>query len=316
MKEFYKKITTHGIRRRLFTLTAVGILIYSSNAHAVIVVASQEQAPKYAVAARFSFFVATNSGSVNAFPKIKILFTTFRVWGGRPGDPADYMIETNIYSSRWTYHDYAYPARGLEGVETYDEASIRIATHDVNGQTGCKTFAPAVFPRQSYNVDGIPGLYKTDMMCQANLNGQTGTVEISRGPIITDKSGWKHDSALPDDVIFRQWNVAVTFNGKRHDMAIALPAEHSRYLCYNEMPSISTEFMGNNGAFSVYYWGFEYLRERSDHWEPVAAWTVICAGTLPGSTPAGARVVRWRGRYVLEISNTAYLSKGVRFLIP
>lgn len=207
-------------------------------------------------------------------------------------------------------------------METYDHASLRVAIPDyiLEGKTGCKTFSPEVFPRQTYEIDYIRGLFKTDMMSQIDLNGASGLVEIERGPIVSDRAGWKCSEDLPAGAEFRQWNVQVTIAGRvRYGMAFAVPDANGRYLYPFEMPSFTTEFFANTGLFQVFYWEFACQKEAQSTWRTMSQWKVLRDDGLPGR-PYGVRVAQVGGRSVLELSNTGgsppYLPLNTVFDLP
>lgn len=279
--------------------------------------------PSNVVKLRFRFSVGQNEGSINASPKIKLILGTIRVWGGSGGPT--YILEANLYTSKWQYEDPACPPpgppAGLQGEEVYDQASLRMAIPDYvgEGKTGCRTFSPEMFPRQTYEIDYIQGLFKTDMMSQTNLNGECGLVEIERGPLVSDKSGWKCSQDLSAGTEFRQWDVHVTIGGVRHAMAFAVPNENGRYLYPLEMPSLTTEFFANIGLFQVFYWEFAYQREGETNWSAMPRWKLRRDDGLSGR-PYGVRVVQIGSRNVLEVSNTGgsppYIGLNTVFDLP
>jgi hypothetical protein len=274
------------------------------------------------VKVRYRFAIGLNRDNDEQPLKIKLILGTFRVWGNVG---TTYILETNYYTSRWTYDDHTCPPPGppigIIGEETFDESSIRIAIPDYvgEGKTGSKTFSVSEFPRQTYEIDYINGLFKTDMMYQSNMNDTSGLVEIERGELITDKTGWKCGEDLAIETDFRQWNVFVTVGGISHSMAFAVPNEHGSYFFPWEMPSFTSEFFAFDGLFQVFFWEFSYQREATENWVPMQRWKVQRDDQLPGRIN-GVRVVDFGGKQVLEMSNVGgpipYLPKDTEFFLP
>jgi hypothetical protein len=276
-----------------------------------------------AIGVRYRVRYQTNAGSVNDFPKIKLILGTHRLY--RPGSATTYIIETNSYTSRWTYSDPTCFAActaggcGIAGTETYDQASLRPAIPDYVGlgRVGAKTFSASMFPRQTYQID-FTGPVKTDLMAQANLNQKEAQVILVRGPVITDKTGWKCSGSL-DSATYREWDAAVIIDGVTHLMAFAVPDADARYLIPGEIASFTSEFFANPGAFAVYVWDIGILPESDQRWRNVRQWQVFRVDT-PAPTTYGARVAASAGHSVIEISNTAgsgaYLPLGTVFDVP
>jgi len=225
-------------------------------------------APTDGIGMRFRFYVADNESE-----SLKLIFADSRLRGPQPDT---YLLEYNIYDNGLRYDDWVYTTWPLQGTYAQQEASLRVAVPDYigEGKTGAKTFDPLMFPRQTYEIDGIDGLWKTDLITQTDLNQIEGSVMMTRGDIITDLSGWRADgSYLPLDA-YRQWNVAVAFGPQTYNMAFALPDANARWLAPWEPLTFFSEFLHGDGLFRVNYWDFGIMREGSGEWESINKWRV------------------------------------------
>jgi hypothetical protein len=246
------------------------------------------------VGARYKFRIDANSS-----PTIKIAFGWHRFYG--PGSET-YLLETNLYSDAFRYTDHVCTTWPLQGQYLSAQGSLRVAVPDYNlhGRTGAQTVDPIMFPRQTYEIDGIDGLWKTDMISQLNINGLDGSVAITRGPIVTDKTGWKCDGTLGGSV-YRQWDVLVTIDGAPFSMRFALPDNEARYFYPWEIFSFGTEFFKQPGAIKVFLWDFEIQQENQTYWRPLTRWQVTRQDDSINED--GVRLATYNGKRVIEFSN-------------
>ncbi len=263
-----------------------------------------------AVKAHYHFKVVANQS-----PGGKILFGSNRFYGT---GPETYLTENNFYSNGLLYADEVCTSWPLEGMPTFAVTTLRVAVPDYNlhGKTGARTFAPADFPRQSYNIDTATGAPKTDMISQFDLTGREGTVEISRGDIVTDHTGWKCSGPL-DASVYRQWNVVVTVDGVSYPVAFALPDDGAHYFTPYEILNFYTEFFQHPGLFKVHFWKLEVQRENSTTWIPLRWFRVH--NDAPTNTEWGVRITTDDGIRVLEVSNDApadFFGDGATFMLP
>jgi len=224
--------------------------------------------PTDGIGIRFQFYVADNDSE-----GLKLIFADSRLRGPQPDT---YLLEYNIYSSGLLYDDWIYTTWPMQGTYTQKQASLRVAVPDYigAGKTGVKTFDPTMFPRQTYEIDGIEGLWKTDLITQTDMNQIMGSVLMTRGDIITDLSGWRADgSYLPTDT-YRQWNVSVDFGKQSYNMAFAFPNANAQWLASWEPLTFFSEFLHEDGLFRVNYWDFGIMREGTGEWEPINKWRV------------------------------------------
>jgi hypothetical protein len=252
--------------------------------------------PQDVTGLRYVFHAADN---IQAGLDLKILFGFMRLY--TPGAIHTYLLESNLYARGLLYSDPTCTTWPLLGALVGSETSLRLAVPDFVGlgKTGAKTFAPVVFPRQSYLIDGLP-IPKTDAISQMNFNQTTTEVVIARGGLVSDKTGWKCVGSLDADT-YRQWDASATVGSTTYNVAFALPDGNARYITSNELFGFRTEFYLFPGLFKVYLWGFEIMRESTGSWEPLTEW--IVDDHCGDASAYGVRLANFEGRTVMEISN-------------
>jgi hypothetical protein len=256
------------------------------------------------VGLRYRFHVATNQQPGIG---LKIIFGFLRLFGSAP---ETYLLENNLYTTGLLYSDHTCTFWPLLGTLTLNEASLRMAVPDYVqlGDTGAKTFDSATFPRQSYNIDGGP-IEKTDMISQLNFNQITAQIEIARGELVADKSGWKCSGNL-DSSSYRQWDATVSLSSTDYWLAYALPDANAKYLLPFEFINFRTEFFLDAGDFQVYVWDFQILREGSQTWIPHNRF--IIGDHCGDLSQYGARHADFDGARVIEISNVHPRAQRIR----
>lgn len=251
--------------------------------------------PQDGVGVRFKFYVADNNSN-----HLKILFSDSRLCGSQLDT---YLLEYNLYDEGLRFDDWVYTTWPMQGTHVSGESSLRVAVPDyvAAGKTGAKTYSPEMFPRQTYEIDGIVGLWKTDLISQTNMNRQECRVTMIRGDLVTDLSGWRPDGTdLPADT-YRQWSVTVEFGQATYEIAFALPDGNASYLDPWETLIFFTEFLHTSGLLRVYFWDFQLMRESSGIWEHMYRWRV---SHHDGSLNSfGIRKASHNGKAVIEISN-------------
>ena len=259
---------------RVLALLMLGISVFSLAVHANTYGLTgirpdwSGTAPADGIGIRFRFFVADNESQ-----SLKIMFSDSRLCGTHPNT---YLLEYNVYDMGLRYEDWAYTTWPMQGTHVAQEASLRVAIPDYvgEGRTGAHTSCPNMFPRQTYEIDGIDGLWKTDLISQANMNATECSVEMTRGDIVSDLSDWRADGDNLPTGTYRQWNVKVEFDQQTYDMAFAIPDESGRHLCSWETLIFFTEFLHGQGLLRVYFWDFAIKREGSGSWEALHKWRV------------------------------------------
>jgi cysteine-rich repeat protein len=237
-----------------------------------------------------------------------------------------YLLESNLYSKGLTYSDPVCTIWPMTGSEL-SGASLRMAVPDYVGQgkTGAKTSAPAMFPRQTYFIDGRSG-WKTDLISQLSLDGTEGTVEIRRGALVTDTTGWSKTqppascTGTLDTTLYREWNATVTIGANAYGMTFALPDTNARYLLGSEFFNAYSEFLNSSsGVFQVYYWNVDVLQGSSPTWQRLSPFRVTGYDCSTGAICPnyGVRAVTFGQQRVIEMSNAggqpAYLAAGSAF---
>lgn len=262
-------------------------------------------APTDGVGIRFRFNVSENESE-----HLKLIFGSSSLRG--PGSDT-YLVEYNIYDRGLYYNDGTQTTWPLLGSYVYQQASLRVAVPDymLKGKTGTRTFDPVMFPRQTYEIDGIDGLWKTDLMSQTDMNQTEGNVILTRGELVTDLTNWRTDGTdLPAD-IYRQWNIAVSFGGVTYDMAFVFPDANAKWLSSWQPMAFYSEFLHSAGLFKVNYWDFGLLREGASDWESINKWRV---SHHDGSTEDfGVALSSYGGSPAIEFGNdpsSNYLPTG------
>ncbi len=285
------------------TLTVTGLVAFGQAAHAqcngnmgVRAYFAPGTGPSDITGLRYAFHAAEN---IQAGLDLKILFGFSRLY--TPGAIDTYLLESNLYTRGLRYSDPICTTWPLLGTLVGSETSLRLAVPDYVGlgKTGAKTFAPFVFPRQSYLIDGLP-IPKTDAISQMDLGQTTTEVVITRGDLVSDKTGWKCAGSLDADT-YLQWDASVNVGATAYHVAFALPEGNARYITSGELIGFRTEFFLFSGLFKVYLWDFEFMRESTGSWEPLNEW--IVDDHCGDASAYGVRIANFEGRTVLEISN-------------
>ena len=247
------------------------------------------------VGARYKFELRQNES-----PFIIIVFG----WNRLNGESAEtYLIENNVYADGLTYPNGVCTTWPLLGQYLPATGSLRSAVPDYNrhGWVGARTLSPGMFPRQSYLIDGIDGLWKTDMISQANLNNVECAVEIQRGGMVTNRNDWKCSGLLDTNVVFREWSVVNSFAGANYTNLYAFPETNARFITPHEVLGFGSEFLWREQKFKLLLWDLELLRENEVHWRSVNRWRVTRQDAAP--VAYGTRVTKDSGRQVIEMSN-------------
>ena len=254
------------------------------------------------VGARFRFVVTENSS-----PGIKILFMAHGMVGA-----LNYFIETNVYSQ--TVRGYAsgactnaYPGPGIrsEGV-----ASFRPSIADYHLQlgntsartTGLRTLDPINYPQQTYIIDNIANLWKSDAISQANLNGVEVLVTIERGDTTSNTGPYASCAPAYQGTLYRKWLATVQGNAITSVVEFIVPEQNGRYLSRNQFFNLYTEFMHTNGVFTTQFWDHALKRNSDPAWRPVT--TFLTHPYYDGNgTDFGVRIVNIGGQRRFEVSN-------------
>src|SRR5688572_17740421 len=109
------------------------------------------------------------------------------------------------------------------------------------------TRSPAFVPQMGSEIDYIEGFWSRAHMSQADLNGKELAIEVARGDVRRDLTGWSvHGDLAEGD--YRIWRVTVTVAGKSYEIDCALPEDGAEYLSPARPVQIATEaFVINPG---------------------------------------------------------------------
>ncbi len=228
----------------------------------------ESRTPTKITGIRYRFHVAEVNGG-------GILFGCNRLSPTGGGDWCEYLIEANLYDYCIYYDDFTCTTWPLIGNCVSGESSVRVATADIpnTGKVGVKTMSPQMFPRQTYLIDGITNAWKTDCISQTNLVGKDCEIEITRGPLVTNRAGWSCGGDLPEGLC-RQWDARATIGTNEYRMCFALPESDARYFYSGEVFNFKTEWFHQPGSLSFYLWDMAFQVEGKSTWRPVLRWRV------------------------------------------
>ena len=253
----------------------------------------------------------------NESQSLRLIFCFNRLHN--PGTSKNYILESNIYSG--TYHSY--PHNGctnwpLLGEYIENQASLRIAIPDYAfhfGQqpgitTGIISHQPELYPVQTYLIDNIPNLYKSDAISQLNHNGLESIITLERGEIINDVTSFSRCSYSLEQGVYRKWHLIVETSGSEVTLIdFVVPEQYAKYLTVNEAMNFLSEFIHGYGIFTVQYWNFCYKRESNDFYVNVS--NFITSNRYDGNgRDFGVRVITFENSKRIEFSN----EKGLIYL--
>lgn len=228
----------------------------------------ENRVPYDVVAIRFSFHIPVSESP------LKLMFCFNRLWNGYDYGP--YLIEANLYECGLRYGDGILTNWPMAGEYRPNEASLRIAAEDYfnSRKVGAKTTAPSMFPRQTYEIDGLENVMKTDLVSQRDMTGEDFAVTIERGSLVTNRAGWLPDGSDLPSGPFREWQITVTGATNTHSMSFAFPDDQARFLYPFEIFNFATEIFNNTGSFTIYLWDLAFRTEGASGWRRVDQWQV------------------------------------------
>jgi len=248
-----------------------------------------------AVAASYKFRVVQDTS-----PIITILFGWNRVYGV---SNETYLLENDVYADGFAFTNQVCTTWPEIGNELYSQSSLRSDIPDYNehGFIGSQSSSPLMFPKQTYWIDGIPNLTKMDLITQTNMNGVECSMQLSRGGLVTNLSGWNCANQLDTNITFREWDATITFAGSTYTNRFALPDANGQYFTSYEIFDFLTEFFGvTTGAYQVYIYDLQIQSEGENWWRRINQFSVYEQNAWP--TNYGVRVVSDQGKNVIEIS--------------
>jgi hypothetical protein len=273
--------------------------------------------PDDVIGVRYRFRVAQNQSQ-----SLRLIFGANRLH--TPGSPVTYLLESNIYSGRLAFADGGCTSWPLLGFYTEGQASLRHAIPDypfAAGQqnaigTGIRTMDPLGFPVQTYLIDNIPNLYKSDAISQVDLNGSDVLVTLERGETLQEVASFMRCGLQMLQTTYRKWTLRTEPSGVPPFLIeYVVPESSGRYITVHETMNFFSEFLHGAGAFTVQYWEFATKRESDPIWRSVSSF--VTGGSYDGNgSNFGLRVVPVLGQKRIEFSNqpgNVYLGRNVAF---
>ncbi len=252
---------------------------------------------------------------------VRIVFGFNRVY--TPGSALSYITEYNTYADRYTYSDSACATWPLAGVHIDGQSSLRVGLTDYadgNQQpgptVGMRTGDRVDYPIQTYLVDNIPNLFKSDAITQFNMNGVEALVTMQRGGTLTDVSRFSRCGRQLLPGTYRVWTFQTEIAGRPTAVdSIVVPDGNGRYIVQSEALNFASELLNQPGPYVVQYWDFAAIRESDPLWRTVTTFTTspLYDGTR---SDFGVHVVDVNGMNGVEFSNHtggSYLARNVPF---
>jgi len=252
---------------------------------------------------------------------VRIVFGFNRVY--TPGSALSYITEYNTYADRYTYSDSACTTWPLAGVHIDGQSSLRVGLTDYadgNQQpgptVGMRTGDRVNYPIQTYLVDNIPNLFKSDAITQFNMNGVEALVTMQRGGTLTDVSSFSRCGRQLLPGTYRVWTFQTEIAGRPTATdSIVVPDANGQYIVQSEALNFASELLNQPGPYVVQYWDFAAIRESDPTWRAVT--TFITSPLYDGTrSDFGVHVVDVNGVKGVEFSNRAggsYLARNTPF---
>jgi hypothetical protein len=170
-----------------------------------------------------------------------------------------------------------------------------------------------MFPTLDQEIDGFKDLWKREQVSQADLTGETLSIEIARGETVSDLRDWSVHGALPTGK-YRVWTITASWSHGSSQVDFAVPDDCARYLAFPRMAQIATEaFVINPGQFRVLFWEIEILREDARAWQRLTKWKIVETDANAFENTWGMKGTTIEGQPAIEISNDGsrtYARKG------
>lgn len=277
--------------------------------------------PSDLIGVQYNFQVVTNQSQS---PKIlfggNILYT--------PGSTVNgYDTQFNLYSGTLAFTNGECTTYPPLGTYTEAKASLRNATADYpyqGGQTtgvasGIDTSDQVNWPIQTYLIDNIPNLWKSESFSQFGINGIQGTVTVQRSTTLTDVSGFANNCGVPMlSTTYRMWTITTQLTGYPKAVnQIVVPDAAAHYIAPYAAMQFLSEFLNSAGTFTVQFWNFAYMQESNPQWIPFAAFQTEFEYTGSGQD-FGVHVVSINGQDRVEVSNVpgnSYFPVNTPFVI-
>jgi len=262
--------------------------------------------PSDLIGVQYTFQVVTNQSQA-----MKINFGNNTLY--TPGSTINgYNTQFNVYSGTLAFTNGGCTTYPLLGTYTEGEASLRNATADYpfgDGETtavgsGINSSDTVNWPIQTYLIDDIPNLWKSDSISQFSMNGLETQVTVERGDTLTDVSGFENYCGAPMlSTTYRMWTITTQVTGYPTVLnQIVVPDADAQYIAPWAALQFFSEFEDTPGTFTVQFWNFAYMTESNTQWVPVSAFETQVQYTGSGQN-MGVHVVSVNGQDRVEISN-------------
>jgi hypothetical protein len=252
---------------------------------------------------------------------VRIVFGYNRVY--TPGAGLTYITEYNTYADRYTFSDSTCTTWPLAGAHIDGQSSVRVGLADYadgNQQpgptVGMRTGDAVNYPIQTYLVDGIANLYKSDAISQFNMNGVEALVTMQRGGTVTDVSAFSRCGRPLLPGTYRVWTFQTQIAGMPTATdSIVIPDGNGRYIVQSEALNFASELLNQPGSYVVQYWDFAAIRESDPTWRSIV--NFITSPIYDGTrSDFGVHVVNIGGMSGIEFSNHTggtYLPRNTPF---
>jgi len=230
----------------------------------------------------------------------------------------NHQVHTVLLPLRSVYADGLTNALGTGATTISHEAGFFVNSIDWDTWTtpiriGLKTDSPEMFPRHRIGVDYEPQNVNLQTDYQRSADAQTISLEIVRGTLVTDKSGWRGDGFLATND-YRSWDALVAEGTNQYRFSFAEPTGYAEFFDPRKMLNFETEYFVGPGFLKAYLWGFAYLQQSDPNWKPLNKWRIT---NHPGTTNEfGIRLDWFEGHPVVEFSDdnhTMFLPQGATF---
>jgi hypothetical protein len=235
-----------------------------------------------------------------------------------------------VYSGTQTFANGGCTTWPELGTYTEGEATLRNATPDYPYGAGTQaaigssinTRDPNNWPVQTYLIDGILNLWKSDSISQFGINGLEALVTIQQGRVLTDISNFERCALPMLSGTFRMWTITTQVSGhlSGHRTVVnqvVAPDGAARYILPSAAMQFYSEFLNGPGTFTVQYWDFAYMTKSNPVWTPVSTFTTNSNYDGNGQN-FGVHVVKANGQDRVEFSNVpgnSYLPGNLPFSI-
>lgn len=209
------------------------------------------------------------------------------------------------------------PVGGPPTKEITAETGMKFRVEDTHRdkKVGLKSRNVEKLPVLNLEIDGIKDYWERAAYIQEDMTGKTVSIEVARGDLAKDLSGWSIHGDMPPGN-YRIWTITASWDKQTQSVDCIAPDEHAKYLGTLSPANIATEaFRKHRGLLRVYYWDFEMQDEDSTDWLSVYGGFLSTNGD-PNDMTWGMKRAKFQGKNVIEVSNDGtrtYLKNEQRF---